>query len=83
MDLIFDELNKNNVDTERNTLSYHINYLLEHHKALHDHARMCAQSEDLDIIVDHLNVQHFGHAMAYLTLVYTMKVRRCHTSSCA
>ena len=73
MDLIFDELHKHSVDIDGNTLSYHINHLLEHHKAVYDHARMHAQSEDLDIIFDHMNVQHFGHVMAYLTLVYTMK----------
>ena len=32
MDLIFDELQKNSVDIDKNTLSHYINDLLEHHK---------------------------------------------------
>ena len=57
--------------------------VLEHHKAMYDHARMHAQSEDLDIIFDHMNVQHFGHTVAYLTLVYTVKERKMsHVEPC-
>ena len=72
MDLIFDELRKNSVDIDKNTLSHYINDLLEHHKIVYDQARMCTDSGDLTTIFNHMNVENFGHAMAYLTLVYLM-----------
>ena len=81
MDLIFDKLQKNSVDIDKNTLSHYINDLLEHHKIVYDQARMCTHSGDLTTIFNHMNVRNFGHAMAYLTLVYLMNepedVKQC------
>jgi hypothetical protein len=36
MEVILDELRKIDVDIDMRTLSYHVNYLLERHKALYN-----------------------------------------------
>ena len=72
-------------NTKMNACDYKLYFSLKSpiKHTVYDHARMHAQSEDLDIIFDHMNVQHFGHAVAYLTLVYTVKERRMsHVEPC-
>ena len=70
MEVITDELRKNNVDIDKKTLSHHINYLLEHHKNVYDKLRMCTDFKELTTVFHYTNVNNFGRAMAYLTLVY-------------
>ena len=35
MEIILDELNKNNIDIDMRTLSHHVNYLLDKHGDIH------------------------------------------------
>ena len=71
MDVILDELQRNSVDIDMKTLSYHITYCLEHHESTF--RTMHASPLDLTMIFHKINVNNFGRAISYLTFVYMMK----------
>lgn len=73
MDLILDELRKNDVDIDMRTLSHHINYLLREHEAMYNGMVVRINPDELSNVFVEMNVNNFGRAMAYLTLVYMMK----------
>ena len=72
MEIIFDELQKNNVDIDMRTLSHHVNYLLDKHGDIYQ--SIVSRCPDLVTIFYEIDVVNFGRAMAYLTLVYLTKV---------
>ena len=68
------ELRKNNVDMDMAILSQRINYVLAHHGKLYDEmAERLGPKELLNVFAE-MNVNSFGRAMAYLTLVYLMDI---------
>ena len=71
MDVILDELRKNNVDIDMTTLSYHIHQCLEQYKTMYE--QMTVLPVNLPEIFAETKVNSFGRAMAFLTLVYIMK----------
>ena len=71
MDVILDELRKNNVDIDMTTLSYHIHQCLEQYKTMYE--QMADLPVNLPEIFAETRVNNFGRAMAFLTLVYVMK----------
>ena len=71
MDVIFDELQRNNVDIDMRTLSYHITYCLEHHESTF--RTMYASPLDLTMIFHEINVNNFGRAISYLAFVYMLR----------
>ena len=73
MEVIQDELQKNNVRIDIETLTEHIEYILENYKDSYNHALDRLTREELLLDVFHeMNVNSLGRAMAYLTLVYRM-----------
>ena len=72
MEIILDELQKNNVDIDMRTLSHHVNYLLDKHGDIYQ--SIVLHCPDLVTIFYEINVINFGRAMAYLTLIYLTKV---------
>ena len=72
MEIILDELQKNNVDIDMRTLSHHVNYLLDKHGDIYQ--SIVSRCPDLVTIFYEIDVVNFGRAMAYLTLVYLTKV---------
>ena len=73
MDVIQDELKKNNVRIDIETLTEHIEYILNNYKDSYNHALDRLTREELLLDVFHeMNVNSLGRAMAYLTLVYCM-----------
>ena len=73
MDVIQDELQKNNVRIDIETLTEHIEYILNNYKDSYNHALDRLTREELLLDVFHeMNVNSLGRAMAYLTLVYRM-----------
>ena len=72
MEIILDELQKNNVDIDMRTLSHHVNYLLGKHGDIYQ--SIVSRCPDLVTIFYEIDVVNFGRAMAYLTLVYLTKV---------
>ena len=73
MEVIQDELQKNNVRIDIETLTEHIEYILNNYKDSYNHALDRLTREELLLDVFHeMNVNSLGRAMAYLTLVHRM-----------
>ena len=71
MEVIQDELQKNNVRIDIETLTEHIEYILNNYKDAYNHALDRLSPEELLLDVFHqTDVNSLGRAMAYLTLVY-------------
>ena len=76
MEVIQDELQKNDVRIDVTLLNIHINRILVHYKAMYDEATTRLKSNQL-IDVFHQNCFNtVGRVMAYLTLVRCMKFPR-------
>ena len=73
MEVIVDELRKNNVNIDVETLSEHIQYILNSYRDCYNDSVERLTREELLLDVFHeMNVNNLGRAMAYLTLVYRM-----------
>ena len=70
MEVIVDELQKNNVDIDMAILSQWINYVLDRHEKLYGEMFERLGPEELLSIFAEMNVNSFGRAMAYLTNIY-------------
>ena len=76
MEVIQDELQKNDVRIDVTLLNIHINHILVHYKAMYNEATSRLKSNQL-IDVFHENCFNtVGRVMAYLTLVRCMKFPR-------
>ena len=71
MEVIHDELQKNNIRIDIETLTEHIEYMLNNYKDTYTHAvdRLTREEMVLDVFHE-IDVNSLGRAMAYLTLVY-------------
>ena len=74
MEVILDELQKNNVDIDILILSQRINYVLDRHENLYGEMAERLSSEELLGVFAEMSVNSFGRAMAYYTLVYLMNI---------
>ena len=73
MEVIQDELKKNNVRIDIETLTEHIEYILNIYKdSYNDSVNRLTREELLLDVFHEMNVNSLGRAMAYLTLVYRM-----------
>ena len=73
MEVIVDELRKNNVNIDVETLSEHIQYILDNYRDCYNDSVKRLTREEMVLGVFHeMNVNNLGGAMAYLTLVYRM-----------
>ena len=73
MEVIADELLKNGVHVDIETLSEHIEYILGNYRdSYNDSVQRLTREELLLDIFHEMNVNSLGRAMAYLTLVYRM-----------
>ena len=71
MEVIADELKKNGIRIDIETLSEHIEYILGNYRDSYNEAVARLNSKELILDVFHeMNVNNLGRAMAYLTLVY-------------
>ena len=71
MEVIQDELQKNNVRIDIETLTEHMGYIHENYKDTYTHAVDRLTREELLLDVFHeMDVNSLGRAMAYLTLIY-------------
>ena len=71
MEVIVDELQKNGVNVDVETLSEHIQYILGNYRDCFNQAVERLTREELLLDVFHeMEVNNFGRAMSYLTLVY-------------
>ena len=73
MEVIRDELQKNNVRIDIETLTEHIEYILNNYRDCYNDSIGRLTREELLLDIFHeMNVNNLGRAMAYLTLVYRM-----------
>ena len=73
MEVIQDELQKNNVRIDIKTLTEHIDYILNNYKdSYNDSVNRLTREELLLDVFHEMNVNSLGRAMSYLTLVYRM-----------
>ena len=77
MEVIQDELQKNNVRIDIETLTEHIEYILNNYKdsyndSYNDSVNRLTREELLLDVFHEMNVNSLGRAMAYLTLIYRM-----------
>ena len=73
MEVIVDELRKNNVNIDVETLSEHIQYILNNYRdSYNDSVERLTREELLLDVFHEMNVNSLGRTMAYLTLVYRM-----------
>ena len=75
MDVIADELQKNGVPVDLETLSEHIEYILGNYRDFYNEAVNALNNFPLNIdmfqkVFKEINVDNTGRAVAYLTLVY-------------
>ena len=75
MEVIADELQKNSVPIDLETLSEHIEYILCHYRDFYNEAVNALNNFPLTIdmfqkVFKEINVDSTGRAVAYLTLVY-------------
>ena len=73
MEVIQDELQKNNVRIDIETLTEHIEYILNNYRDSYTQAVDRLTREEMVLDVFHqTDVNSLGRAMSYLTLVYRM-----------
>ena len=73
MEVIADELQKNNTRIDIETLTEHVQYILDNYRDSYNDSIERLTREELLLDVFHeMNVNTLGRAMAYLTLVYRM-----------
>ena len=76
MEVIEDELKKNGVPVDRETISEHINYILNNYRDTYNDSvsllRLSSNEENVLNVFHEMDVNTPGRAVAYLTLVYRM-----------
>ena len=76
MEAIEDELKKNGVPVDRETISEHINYILDNYRDTYNDSvsllRLSSNEENVLNVFHEMDVNTPGRAVAYLTLVYRM-----------
>ena len=77
MEVIEDELKKNGVPFDREMLSEHIHYILNHYRDAYNDSvnllRLSSKEENVLNVFHDMDVNTPGRAVAYLALVYRMK----------
>ena len=76
MDVIVDELRKNNVNVDRTILSQHIHNILDKYQDMYDEMAGRISANELVSVYNTVNVDTVGRVMAYLALVYGMNISR-------
>ena len=76
MEVIEDELKKNGVPVDIETISEHINYILNNYRDTYNDSvnllRLSSNEENVLDVFHQMDVNTPGRAVAYLTLVYRM-----------
>ena len=67
INIIFDELPQNEIDIDKQTLSFHINVILDQHRDLY--RAVNARDLNIDQVYREINMTNFGRTFAYLALV--------------
>ena len=77
MEVIEDELKKNGVPVDKEMISEHIHYILDHYQDTYNDSvnllRLSSKEENVLNVFHEMDVNTPGRAVAYLTLVFRMK----------
>ena len=76
MDVIVNELRKNNVNVDRTILSQHIHNILDKYQDMYDEMVGRISANELLSVYNGVNADTVGRVMAYLALVYRMNISR-------
>ena len=74
MEIITDELRRNDVHINITILSHYIKYILDNHEDLYNSAVARLNSQEIQNVFNEMNVINLGRALTYLTLVYHMNI---------
>ena len=72
MDVIADELRKNNVNVDVETLTVHIHYMLDNFRDTYTYVVNRMNSDQLISAFHEISINTIERAMAYLALIYRM-----------
>ena len=77
MEVIEDELKKNGVPVDIETISQHVHYILDHYRDTYNDSvnllRLSSKEENVLNVFHEMGVNTPGRTVAYLALVYRMK----------
>ena len=82
IEIIYDELKRNQIHIDQHTLAFHINTILHQNKDMYSQVRV----SDFEQLYREINIKNFVRTIAYLAYVYLQteneetirhKVRRC------
>ena len=74
MEVIADELRKNNVNIDISILSQHIHYVLNNHEDMYNEATNRLNSADLMNVFNEMNINNIVRVVVYLALVFRMNI---------
>ena len=63
IDIVFDELKRNEIDVDKQTLSFHLNTMIKQHRDLY--REMNTRDLNLEQIYREIDVTNFGHIIAW------------------
>ena len=82
IEIIYDELKRNQIHIDKHALSFHINRILNQNKDIYSQIHIL----DTEQLYREINITNFGHTIAYLAYVYLQSeeeetvrrnIRRC------
>ena len=72
MDIIFEELKRNNINIDKDKLSFHISKCLDEQRGMYDNLNAQLSPKCFQPVFEEMNVYNFGRIIAYLTFVYRL-----------
>ena len=80
IDIIFDELKRNEIDIDKQTIPFHINTMINKHRYIYRETN--THNLNLEQIYREINVTNFGCIIAYLALVCLKNDKGIYSSQC-
>ena len=74
MEVIVDELQRNDINVNITIFSAYVQYILNKHEDLYNDIVTQLNSEELQNVFNEMDVINLGRALAYLALVYRMNI---------
>ena len=70
IEIIYDELKRNQIHIDQRTLAFHINTILDQNKDMYSQIHV----SDFEQLYREINITNFGRIIAYLAYVYHIKL---------
>ena len=72
MDIIWEELKRNNIDIDKDMLSFYISKCLDEQRGMYDSLNAQLSPKCFQPVFEEMNVNNFGRIIAYLAFVYRL-----------